>query len=290
MSFYQSPYRIFNLKPTSSQEEIDHYAQYLHERYAMLDEGSEVNTGTIKIEKKDIFKIVAELNDPLLKQHHVTIFEHKQFLNFLEYGHLNFFREQKRIVDVSHNADFLSFVAPYFGEQYGQSILMALKTNNIDNLKLLIDKDEEITQLFGDQIFDYVNDYVNTTVNDIKELQLNQGLPHISERELLSYLPNRTIELYNTLPDHFNNFRNLIGNEVYSLSMVLHQNYGRFDGAAVILNQGLKLKLDDALRSNMEKLASEFKFKSKLPPVVWIVVAVISLLYIIKFLEGLFYA
>ena len=107
---------------------------------------------------------------------------------------------------------------------------------------------------FEEQCYRNANHYVENTIQELKDLQTKKELLHISERELLSYLPNRTIELYNMLPDYFYAARNLIGNEVYRLSIVLTQNFGRSDGASAMLKQGLKLKLDDTVRKNLESM------------------------------------
>ena len=111
----------------------------------------------------------------------------------------------------------------------------------------------------------------------------------MSERELLSYLPNKTIELYNMLPDYFTGIRNKIGLEIYSLSVVLVQHHGRSDGASAMVKQGLKLKLDDQIRENLEDMLSKFSFKSQIPTFVWAAIAVVSLLYLIKFFETAFF-
>jgi hypothetical protein len=119
-------------------------------------------------------------------------------------------------------------------------------------------------------------------------LKIQKELLHISERELLSYLPNKTIELYNILPDYFNVVRNLIATEIYSLSVVLIQNHGRSDGASAIIKQGLKLKVDESVRKNLESMHQKFSLKSQVPTFIWVALAAVSLLYIIKFLETTF--
>lgn len=107
----------------------------------------------------------------------------------------------------------------------------------------------------------------------------------MSERELLSYLPNRTIELYNMLPDYFYAARNLIGNEIYQLSVVLTQNFGRSDGASAMLKQGLKLKLDETVRKNLEAMLGKFSFKYKVPTFIWVAFLAVAILFMMKYIE-----
>ena len=92
------------------------------------------------------------------------------------------------------------------------------------------------------------------------------------------------------LPDYFHHTRNLIGNEVYNLSVVLLHNYGRSDRAGALLKQGLQLKIDAPIRKNMEKMLKQFSFAAKVPSAIWIALAVISSLFLIKYIETVFYS
>ena len=108
----------------------------------------------------------------------------------------------------------------------------------------------------------------------------------MSEREILSHLPDKTIELYNLLPEYFAEMRNNIASEIHSLAVVLNNNHGRDDGAEAVLRQGLKLKLDQSLRQALEQLLKQHKITTQIPTWVLVGGGVILLLFLIKFIEN----
>ncbi len=289
MSVYFSPFKLFNLSIDSSDAIFKSNHDQVIERVKYNSPDDIVQIGSTKILKSEVLRLLKELDNYYTRQFHIAIFEYKKLLNFLEYGHLNYFRNSNK-VETTKDSDFWKFIAPYFGRQFGETFLQALKTNDKDTLNLLSSESLPMIGDFEDRCYKHANIYISNTIKDLRHLQLENGLLHMSERELLSYLPNRTIELYNMLPDYFTSVRNLIGTEIYSLSVVLIQNHGRSDGASAMVKQGLKLKLDDSVRKNLESMLRNFSLKTQVPVFIWAALAIVSLLYIIKFLETTFFS
>lgn len=286
---YISPFKLFNLDSDCTESAIrDNRMRVL---YRIEDTASDevVHLGSSKLKKSNIIQLLNELEDTTAKGYHQQIFLNKKLLNFLEYGHLNYFRKEADS-STAYEAGFWTFIAPYFGRQYGETLLQAVKTRDKDTLSLLSNEHLPMLGDFQEMCYQHANNYIFNTFEELQSLKGQQSLVHMSERELLSYLPNKTIEFYNMLPDYFTGVRNKIGAEIYSLSLVLVQNYGRSDGASAIVKQGLKLKLDDQIRKNLEEMLSKFTFKSQIPAFVWFALAAISLLYLIKFLETAFFS
>jgi hypothetical protein len=289
MSVYFSPFKLFNLSADSSDTILKSNRDLVIERIKFNSPDDIVQIGSTKILKSEVLRLLKELDNYYSRQFHIAIFEYKKLLNFLEFGHLNYFRNDHK-VETTKDSDFWKFIAPYFGRQYGETLLQAIKTNDKDTLNLLSSVSLPMIGDFEERCYKHANKYISNTIDDLKHLQLQNGLLHMSERELLSYLPNKTIELYNMLPDYFTAVRNLIGTEIYSLSVVLIQNHGRSDGASAIVKQGLKLKLDDSVRKNLESMLRNFSLKTQVPVFIWAAFAVVSLLYILKFLETTFFS
>lgn len=284
MSVYLSPFKLFNLPIDASDAVFKTNKEQISDRIKHNKETEIVYVGNTKIIKGEVLKLLRELDNFYTRGYHIAVFEHKKLLNFLEYGHLNYFRTSSAAV-TNQDADFLKFIAPYFGYQYGETLLQAIKTQDKETLGILSSATLPMVGDFEDQCYRHANLYVESTIKDLRNLQDQQTLHHMSERELLSYLPNRTIELYNMLPDYFYAARNLIGNEIYQLSVVLTQNFGRNDGASAMLKQGLKLKLDKTVRRNLESMLGKFSFKYKIPTFLWVALLAVSILFMMKYIE-----
>lgn len=289
MFAYISPFKLFNLSIDSSDTVLKEHKEMMQSRLSHHKETDLVHIGSNKVLKKNALSLLKELDNYYTRQFHIAIFEHKKLLNFLEYGHLNYFRTPTTNKQ-PQDGEFVKFIAPYFGYQYSETLLQAIKTQDKDTLSLLSSTSLPMIGDFEEQCYKHTNQYVESTIKELKALQQKQDLLHISERELLSYLPNRTIEIYNMLPDYFYAARNLIGNEIHQLSIVLLQNFGRSDGASAILKQGLKLKLDTAVRKNLESMQKNFSIQSKVPSFIWIALIAIAVLYMIKYIELTFFA
>jgi len=288
MPIYLSPFKLFNLSKDSSDAVLKANQEKVMRQLRHHSETELVFIGTTKIQKGEVLKLLRELDNFYTRSYHIAIFEYKKLLNFLEFGHLNYFRNDSKVPQPK-DGEFLKFIAPYFGHQYGETLLQAIKTQDKETLSLLSAEALPMVGDFEDQCYKYANSYVESTITDLKELQSKKELVHMSERELLSYLPTGRIELYNMLPDYFYSARNLIGNEVYQLSVVLTQKFGRSDGASVMLKQGLKLKLDQAVRKNLESMLQNFSIKAKVPDFVWFAAIAVIALYVLKFLETTFF-
>lgn len=284
MSIYTNPFKLFDLPLDADEATLKAHQERIHKRIQHNEATELVYIGHSKLPKNTVLKLLKELANYQTRQYHIAIYEYKKLLNFLEYGHLNYFRNSQPLTSVQ-NADFFKFIGPYFGYQYGETLLQAIKTQDKETLSLLSATSLPMVGDFEDQCYKHANYYVESTIKELKNLQDKQELNHMSERELLSYLPNRTIELYNMLPDYFYAARNLIGNEVYQLSIVLIQNFGRSDGASVMLKQGLKLKLDTTVRKNLESMLGKFSIKSKFPNFILIGIAVVAILFMMKYIE-----
>lgn len=285
---YRSPFKLFELPLEVSPTVLEkNKERVLHQvKHHKLDD--EVYIHGTKVLKIEVLQLLKELDNYYTRQFHHVIFENKSLLNFLEFGHPNFLRNYQSNT-LPNDSNFINFIAPYFGYQYSDSLLQAIKSQDQKMLQLLSIDSFPLVDSFEDKCYNETNRYVSQTVKELHGLQQKKELIHISERELVSYLPNKTIEIYNMLPDYFNKTRNLIGNEVYNLSVVLLQNYGRSDGASAILKQGLKLKLDKSIQKNLEKMLHQFSFAAKVPPAIWIALAVLSCLFLIKYIETAIY-
>ncbi|MGH1335364.1 MAG: hypothetical protein ACRBFS_04490 [Aureispira sp.] len=289
MKAYLSPYKVFDLSPAATQLEVEQYRGRILMQLTNYGEKDTVHFNSTKMAKEVALQLLTELNDKELRSYHLEIFNNKKLLNFLEYGHLNYFRT-KQPMGAHQKEGFYQFIAPYFADQYSETLIQAIKTQDTETLQILSKSTLPIVADFEDQCYRHANRYVQDTINTLKSLQKKFPIEPLSERQLMAYLPNKTIELYNMLPDYFFVARNLIGNEVYQAALVMSQQFGRNDSAAVLVRQGLKLRLDTTVRQNLQGLLDRFKLRYKVPNFMVLGIAAVLLLFLIQYLENTFFA
>lgn len=289
MSAYISPYKIFNLSPSANVIEVEHHRARILAQLMNYAPKEQIQLHGTQLSKEAALELLSELSDDNKRSYHIAIFENKKLLNFLEYGHLNYFRAAQPMSEQQEEG-FYEFIAPYFADQYSETLMQAIKTQDTATLQLLSKSSLPIAAGFEDQCYHHANRYVQDTINTLKSLQKNTQIEQLSERQLMAYLPNKTIELYNMLPDYFFVARNLIGNEVYQAALMMSQRFGRSDSATVLIKQGLKLRLDTTVRQNLQSLLDRFKLRYKVPSFVIFGVLAVILLFLVQYLEHTFFS
>lgn len=287
MNTYTSPYQLFDLSLDATPAELAAYKERLLRSLQHYGSEDLVYVKHSKVKKSLVLQLLRELEDFELRSHHQTIFQNKKLLNFLEYGQLNYFRAPHATWG-QYDSDFYAFIAPYFAHQYGETLAQAIRTQNKEVLELLGQASLPRVGDFEEQCYRYANAYVEDTINALRELQERPVVNSLTKKQLVGYLPNRTIELYNLLPDYFYAARNLIGNQVYHTALALTHKFNRGDAAALLIDQGLKLRLDQSVRRNLEDLNKNFKMRHQVPSFIVWGTAAIAFLFALKYLENLF--
>ncbi|MCP4442224.1 MAG: hypothetical protein GY810_25220 [Aureispira sp.] len=287
---YINPFKLFHLSPDCTNEDVERVVQETTQTFQTYPDDKKIYVYGSKYLRTQVERALTDIQVAEKRAFHAKLLIHKDLLNFLEYGHLGYFKSARKGLKNESEA-FYSFLAPYFGYQYSESMLQAIKTNDEETLELLASESLPIGTEQEQDYYGAANNYVQDTIAELRKLQERQELVSMSEREMTSHLSDKTIKLYNILPDYFYATRNLIANEVYNLAMVMSTNYGRSDGAQTMLRQGLKLKLDETVKKNLEDLLDKHSFKVGRPPN-WLIlgVGVIILLFLMKYIETTFFA
>lgn len=286
---YLNPFRIFDI---SYQKVPDTYViqRVQSEVTTQLSAYEKEDTVYIKGNKMKKWQAEAVLADWLNEEKrafHRRVLEVPFLYSFLEYGHLNYFDNHEEKYDLwNEDIEFAKFVFPYFANQYSNALLQAIKVQDKKELTMLLAAPPPKQNEHAAVYYNSVSEHISETISSLVDLKEQQSLHYMSEREILSHLPDKTIELYNLLPEYFAEMRNNIASEIHSLAVVLNNNHGRDDGAEAVLRQGLKLKLDQSLRQALEQLLKQHKITTQIPAWVFIGGGVIALLFLIKFIEN----
>lgn len=284
---YINPFQLFNLDPEQTElQQIDALQLAVEQEFSAFGAYEEVNYKGSKLPLVQLRTILNELKDIQVFELHKVIHAHKNLLNFLEFGHLEYLKKR---VSYKEDPELMEFIAPFFAEQYSKTLVDALKIEDKETIECLARQDLPRFEEYGQEYYQAAVQVLDKSLKSLQELQANPKLVYLSERQLGSSLPEKTIELYNLLPDYFVEARDLIARELLKLAEVLLQQYGRRDGALALVHQAQKLNLSPALEAHLKELAVRLKPQLRNVPIwVWVVFGSISLYFLIQYLLPFF--
>ena len=281
---YTSPFQTFGISPqqfANDWTKVKKETQLLLQAYGLY---SEVNLGQTKATKQQLNKWIDELEAENSREIHLKIYENGDLYRFLQEGELNLFANNSLDL-TAENKPLIDYIKPFYLYQYAQAWVRALQTNNEAELNLLKVCPTPYTL---EDILAYaqpIEDFLKKTIASLEALANSPQLSYISERELLSYLPDQTIAIYNFLPDFLSNARNWLATAVGRLAMYMSVQLGRTDGAMLMIQQALKLNVDNNLKADLQKLMVRHKKIGR--PAAWIMLTlfVIALLFFLQYME-----
>jgi hypothetical protein len=280
---YLNPFKILGLTPSNfSESELDIAAEKLLS--LPLDSSNMLNIRGLIIKRYDLDKLIEELRDPAKRALHEELNHHNELLNFIEYGHPGYLKNRK---EYPENDALINFIAPYFAYQYSEVLIQAIKAHDIETVKLLAVQELPQKELLENEYFFDAKFYLEEVLQEMDALKDDQRLYIMSERELSIQVSDKSIELYNSLPDYFLSIRDDMAISLKNTSEAMAAQ-GRREGAAVLLKQASKLKLNQTLQKDVKQLQKQINpLMGKLPLFLMIGLGVIFLLFLIKWIESL---
>jgi hypothetical protein len=282
---YRNPFKIFGLKPGNF-ENNDLDALSIRLNSSPRDSTNNLNIQGTKISLFDAEKLISELRDPIKRSLHEELFHHNELLNFLEYGHPGYLKHRN---EYSENEQLIDFVAPYFAYQYSEMLVQALKAQDIETVKLLANQVIPQSETLENEYFYDTKIYLNDQLQEIDSLKNDSRLYIMSERELSMQISDKVIELYNCLPDYFISIRDEMAVSLRNTSQAMAAQ-GRREGAAVLLKQASKLKLNQTLQKDVKSMQKQINpLMGNLPLFLMIGLGIVFLLFLIKWIETTFW-
>ncbi len=291
---YQNPFSLFSLSPTDPQlmERLHTISEEMRKRLSTTtDDTTPVLLHSTRLTRGDWQYWLEQLQTEQQRQLHAEILQLRPLNSFLEYGHLGFFERDFAEMPIFQDADFVEYIRPFFLRQYVEGLLQALKTQAEETLQQLQRLPFELREDDFDTYFEGVKEYLHASASEIKTLSESENLGYLSERELVSHLPDRAIATYNSLPEYLSEVRNWIGNAIGQIAVYMTVQLGRPDGATALVRQALKLRLDDALRADLEKLLQVQLGGNRRRVPAWLLVGIgaLILLFLLQYLERVFF-
>jgi len=282
---YYNPFKILGLTPdTFSESELNSAAEKLPSLQS--DSSGMVNIRGVKINRFELEKLIDELRDTDKRALHIALFHHNELMNFLEYGHPGYIKNRKQYTE---NKALMEFIAPYFAFQYSEVLVQAIKAQDIETLKLLAEQELPLKEALENEYYYDSKFYLQELLEEMDRLKDDQRIYIMSERELSMQVSDKSIELYNNLPDYFIPIRDEMAISLRNTSQVMAAQ-GRREGAAVLLKQASKLNLSQPLQKEVKSLQKQINpLMGKLPLFLMIGLGVIFLLFLIKWIESIFW-
>lgn len=282
---YHNPFRLFRLEPkTVDAERIRELQQNIDTEFAAFSLYESINYYGSKLTLQELRRALRELQDVETRTFHEKLLEQPELLNFLEYGHLSYLHNR---VQYAEDPLLMEFVAPYFAHQYNEALLQALKVQDKETISLLSGQKLPLFEDFDNMYYHDAAQYLDGTLRNLQTLREDPRLYIMSERELAMQLPDKTIEVYNMLPEYFDDARDMIGNQMRIIAQVFVMEAGRQDGAVAIINQALKLKLSEKLRKELTSYKKQLNPGfGRIPLFVTIGIGVVLLLFLLKWMEN----
>jgi hypothetical protein len=290
---YINPFIVFGIRPNEFEKQWAGVKNQLEKTLTQYNLSAKVPFLSYEYPKQTFLQLLDALDNPSTRAYHAKIWEERALYNFLDYGHLNFLKSEHLEEKVKgFEPDFIDFIRPYFDIQYQDALLQAVKSQNSEDLDTL----SRCPQILysnhttaAPDIAEPIQTLLDTTAQELEELAQSPKLGYISERELVSYLSDTTIEMYNQLPDYLADTRNHIANTVGQIAVFMAVQLGRADGAEAMVRQALKLKLEDSLRKDLEQLLTHQSTRNKVPAWILLAVGAVAVLFFLKYLETNFF-
>ncbi len=282
---YHNPYNLFGLEPrVVSIEKVKTIENTIEKEFANQSQYNYVNYNGTRLQLSELMRVLSELKDAKKLSFHSELFKHNELLNFLEYGHIGYLKHRS---EYEEDKEIMEFFAPYFAYQYSETLLQAVKTRDLETLKLL--KAQALPlESENEKLYYYDTEhYLEEELSGYKLLQEDEKLYVMSERELKQQLPENLISIYNNLPEKFSSFRESLADSFIQMAEQMYMRIGRREGADILLKEALKLQLSGEkvkyLKSVLKQLNPGF---GKMPLFLIIGISIIALLFLLKWLEN----
>lgn len=286
---YHNPFKIFGISPNSvNSHSLSELKTILEHDFSSYKPHEEVFFRGSKIKLSDLKRIFGELENEGQRKLHEELLTHNDLINFLEYGHLGYFRE---ISENAKDENLMEFIAPYFAFQYSEAVIQAIKIGDKETVSLLSEQKLPQRPELEPIYFYDTEHYLNENLEELAQLKNDSKIFVMSERELSMQMSDKSIEVYNSLPDYFIPIRDRFALGLRAISETLMVQGGRREGAVILLKQALKLKLSEEISKDINSLLKQLSPGiRKLPLFLLLGLGIILLLFLMKWIETTFMA
>ena len=250
---YINPFSVLDI-PMETNEVDSRILKRTKKRLLTEFELQETTTITLnghEMDKNAILKIFKELEHSNLFQYHLMIAKQPLLNDFLEKGKLGLFREPDWHLPIFKDSDlgFISFLQPYFSEQFNQHFSKSSINHYRLNYQLLCQAGQYLPTSYEGGCFKNTYRALMEQVNKVEEISKRN---YLTEQLISPFTKKDFIERMNLLPDYFIDVRINIGSSLETIALTMNNKYDKTQLAKKILRQGLKLKTNESCRYQLQ--------------------------------------
>jgi hypothetical protein len=213
-----------------------------------------------EMDKNAILKVFQQLEHSNLSTYHLMIAKQPLLNNFLEKGDLLLFQEKDWYLSTFNNkgVGYVSFLQPYFSEQFNRHFSKSLGKNNSSNFQLLCQASHFLLDEYKGGCFKNTYRTLMEVVNKLEYL-VQKG--YLIEKNIRPFIMDSFIKKMNLLPDYFIDIRVRIGRELEELALKVNNQYEKTKFAKKILRKGLALKTNEGTRYQLQYVLDQLNGK-----------------------------
>lgn len=204
------------------------------------------------INRGDALKLIEDLKDEKQMAFHQTIFSKPDLLSFLEEGNEVLLKNP----DTSLSDEFRNNLSPFFSRKFGVLFFKAFK--EAESILAYAKFPLEIYVNEEDENFAFSKIYSAVKNKSIELEPLHFEVPNKqlvkNGKQIREFLPIAFIKRINTLPQYFEDVREMIADEVHSMACRINDDAGKYGLALDVLKYGSKIKVGPEMKEEYNRV------------------------------------
>ena len=231
--------------------------------FDLSDDGT-IEVGTQKVIKSDFIRVTDELDNPDKVEFYLFVKGNPRLNAFLTMGDTSFFTNYRQ-ESIFSDADFISFISPYFAEQYNKVLLQAFNDDNLPLLKKIVANPPLVNGLYLDKSYRGLSQLLKSIEEGLHEIRTE-----IDNEE--SYYDEDTVgelevdlrekannDAINILPSYFQSQRNEIAQKVRNISVAVFNGINDAEASFRIVSYSLEFNVNNLTKQKLQKDYEQLK-------------------------------
>ena len=200
-------------------------------------------------DKDGVLKFFEALEKDVNFEFHRIIFQNKPLLSFLEKGDIQSYKSAAKTIfekKEKNDFNFISFIAPYFTFHYNELLYNALRNNLKDDLFILINKKFPLSSEYEAAAYQLSYRWYHQKLREVEAVEkalLNKEF--VPGKEIYDLIEPSFMMNFNKMPMYFFDIRDKYAFKLYEIIVLLNNEFKRTELARAILDEGIKLNVDD---------------------------------------------
>jgi hypothetical protein len=200
-------------------------------------------------DKDGVLKFFEALEKDVNFEFHRLIFQDKPLLSFLEKGNIKSYKSAAKTIfekKEENDFNFISFIAPYFTFHYNKLLYNILRNNSQHDLLILLYENFPLFLEYEAAAYQLTYRWYHQRLREVEAVEkalLNKGF--VPGKEIYDLIAPSFMMNFNKMPIYFFDIRDKYAFKLYEIIVLLNNEFKRTELARAILDEGIKLDVDD---------------------------------------------